>query len=253
MNAAYDKLTREIKSKDAFGAGFKESSDDEASRLNIRGKDVLINIYLTLEEAYFGGRKTIRYGRKVQCLDCRGKYNPASQKAGFNLTVCSACQGAGVIVRQISVEIDFPAGVRAGDNLSREGLGHWAAGGCGDLRVNFLFKNHNYFTVQGNDLQYNGLVGLDLFIEGGSLRVPTLNGAETIVVPARFPNGWTTRLPGRGLPASKNLPRGDIIVRVDLCVPKKLSRKEHTIVNELLTLPGFRPPIDENGFIKRGD
>lgn len=213
------------------------------------GKELLVRLFLTLEQAAAGGRRDIRFPRKIPCPQCRGLGEQAGREN------CSSCNGSGIIKRQAAARVSYPAGVRGGRRLKFPGLGHQHTLdlAAGDLTVDIALKPHRCFDLAGADLRYRALIGLDLFIEGGRLRAPTLTGPVEIEVPPRIPDGRILKIPGRGLPACGSDPAGDLIVTVELCVPKRLSRKERQKLDELMTLPGFRAPRDEDGWTPKGD
>ena len=83
--------------------------------------------------------------------------------------------------------------------------------------------------------------------------MPTPAGVIEVNIPARFPDHGLLRLPGRGMPQSQGRLGGDLVINVEHCLPRKLSKKEKNIVNELMKMTGFNPPVDENGLFLKGD
>jgi molecular chaperone DnaJ len=212
-------------------------------------KDILVRLYLTLEEAARGGSKQIKFPRLTICSSCNG--------AGFDdeRNDCDVCSGSGYVKRQTPITIEYPPAVSNGYKVKVKGVGHHrsAHGTAGDLTVEILFKPHPYLELVGRDLHHTACIGLDLFIEGGKLRVPTLNGPVEVEIAPHAPSGRTLRLHGRGFPAGDGAPRGDLILTLELCLPRKLSHKERLKLAELMSLPGFRPPLDANGFTLKGE
>jgi DnaJ-class molecular chaperone len=123
----------------------------------------------------------------------------------------------------------------------------------GDLIVEIVLKPDPYIEVKERDYHYRALIGLDVFIEGGKIVVPTPGGATAVEIPPRMSDGRILKIAGKGLPAFASFPTGDLYLKIELCVPKRLSRKERQILAELMALPGFRPPVDADGYIARGD
>jgi len=220
-----------------------------AAETEIASDDVRIRLHLSLEEAARGGTRTVHYPKAITCPDCRGaRINDQDRK-------CLACEGDGWQRKQVSADVTFPAGVRQGHRVTIPGAGHKKGPIAlpGDLVVEVIFKEHRYFELIEADLQYKALLGLALFIEGGSLRIPTLVSPIEIAIQPHTPDGRVLRIPGRGLPAFEGEPAGDLLVRIELCLPKKLSSKERHMVEQLMKLPGFFPPADATGFVPRGD
>lgn len=215
-----------------------------------KGRDVHIKLYLTIEEACKGGFAKVKYPRDSICVVCDGDGYPSGKSE-----VCSACKGQGLVKFDHSVKISYPAGIRSDETLIISGAGHvdQPSVSAGDLYVKIAYKPHPYFEVNGNDIYYRCLIGLDTYIEGGQLRLPTTQGAISIPLDSRFPDGGTIRLNGRGLPARNGFSIGDMVITVNHCLPKRLSRKEKDKIKEIMDLPSFSPPADENGLFPRAE
>ena len=211
---------------------------------------VKVNIYLTIDQACQGGTRKINYTRRTVCVLCHG--SGRNKNSGI---ICRTCVGSGMLRYDHSVRIKFPAGVRPNEKIvyAREGNALLPNAVPGDLIVTAVYRPHRYLEVRGDDLQYQCLIGIDQYIQGGRLRIPTLNGTTFIALEPLIAHGETIRLAGRGLPANGDHKTGDLVVTVKHCLPKKLSRKEMDKVRELLQLPGFSPPVDENGLFPRGE
>lgn len=233
--------------------GVKVSSKEEqrraASSETGYREDVHIRLHLTLEQAWRGGRKELKFPRNTPCSICEGS---GLDDRGRR---CEKCNGTGVFRKNVSVDVEYPPGVRPGSTLRFAAFGHRLPPGyhSGDLLVEILYKANAYLDVQGSDLHYRALIGLDLFIEGGNIVVPTPSGALSVAIPPRMSDGRVLKLAGKGLPPFQKEKSGDMIVRIELCVPKRLSRKEKQMLKELMSLPGFQPPVDASGFIPNGD
>jgi len=121
------------------------------------------------------------------------------------------------------------------------------------LIASMTIRPHKYLNVQGSDLHYHHMIGIDNYIEGGKVRVPTPVGIIEVNIPARFPDHGSLRIPGRGMPKGNGRIGGDLVINIEHCLPRKLSKKEKSIVNELMKMTGFNPPVDENGLFLKGD
>lgn len=212
---------------------------------NTTQRDITVRLHLTLEQIYQGGHREIKIPRKLPCGDCSGSGNDVSK-----VSSCPNCDGSGIVRKNVGVDITYPAGVRPGSKLKFSAFGHRLPpeNSSGDLLVEITLKPNKYLDVQGDDLHYRMMIGLDLFIEGGVVSVPTPLGLTPVEIPPRMSDGRILKVAGKGLPAFQNKPAGDLFIHIDLCVPKRLSRKERSILNELMALPGFHPPVDADGF-----
>ncbi len=215
----------------------------------IEGRNVNVKIYLTLEEAFQGGTKQIKFRRDTTCGYCGGIGRTTTQA-----DICQTCNGTGIIDLDHEVGVVFAIGVRNGDEIRMIKAGHMGRSqSAGDLIASVNIKPHKYLRVQGSDLHYQFMIGIDQYIEGGKIRVPTPIGTIEVNIPSRFPDHGSLRLPGRGLPQCEGRPSGDLVINVEHCLPRKLSKKEKNIVNELMKMTGFNPPVDENGLFIKGE
>lgn len=237
----YDRTLASAASPPPSGPGYNSAS------AGISTRNIKIRLYLSLEEACRGGVRKLKFPRHAVCLVCGG--------AGRDRTgaACSACQSRGYVVVDHSSQVRYEPGVRDGETIRLPGEGHADVLNAtpGDVLVTVTFKAHPYFTVQGADLHYSAVVTLEEYLEGTTVKVPTITGSTMLEVPPRFPDGGVFRLPGRGLPGGAGRPAGDIVVTIRHCVPRKLSSRERGLLRELQKLPGFRPPTDANGFVPR--
>ncbi len=234
-------------------AGFRSpepnaTSSEKETRPEL-SRDVNVRLHLTLAQACQGGRRELKIPRKTPCPKCNGN--------GFTSwgEACQTCSHSGVIKKTSSVEVAYPAGVRTGSRLKFSAYGHRFPPDniSGDLIVEIVLKPDHFLEVKGSDFHYRALLGLDVFIEGGRIVVPLPGGATAVEIPPRMSDGRILKLGGKGLPAFQNVPAGDLFLKIELCVPKRLSRKERQLLHELMALPGFHPPADADGFIPKGD
>lgn len=217
-------------------------------RIETNGKDVRINLFLTIEEAARGGECQVHYKRETRCVVCDGKGKSHDDR------ICRSCNGVGFLKLDFNTRVIYPPGVRDDESIIMIGNGHMGQSRkTGDLSVLVKFKPHNYLTPIGGDLHYRALISLDQYIEGTRIKAPGLNGLISVTIPPRCPDKEMIRISRKGLPAYKHFSAGDFVVIVEHCLPKKLSRKERNKVKELLDLPGFNPLVDDNGFFPRGD
>ncbi|NQT34636.1 J domain-containing protein [bacterium] len=211
--------------------------------------NVKIRLYLTIAAACKGGYRKVRFNRRTVCVVCEGLGEMQVDGTG-----CKTCQGSGSVSYEHTVRVNYPAGVCENEKLIIAGEGHIMSSNSrpGDLMVTVVYKPHQYLEARDGDLHYNCFIGLDHYIQGGRLKVPTVDGKTVLYLEPRISDGETIRLSKRGLPAHGGKPAGDLIITIRHCLPKKLSRKEMERIKELMRLPGFSPPVDAKGFFPRG-
>lgn len=244
---------------DLFGGGRR--------RRRTRGRDIGIEVSLAFEEAAFGVRRTLEVPRNVRCDPCGGSgarpgTQPVSctQCGGSGQVVinqgllmmrmdCNVCRGSGRIVRdhcatcggsgqvrQVSkVTVNIPAGVDTGSRIRKPGEGMSGGSGIppGDLVVVIRVEDHERFQRDDVDVHAIEDVSFPLAALGGEVEVATMHGAETIRLEAGTQHGDQVRLRGRGIPRLNGHGKGDHVSHVRVTVPKKLSRKQRQLLEEL--------------------
>ncbi len=242
----YDRTAGVHRPKSPAQSTEKEVHREPAREVN---RDIHVRLHLTIGEAVRGGHRELKIPRKIPCIACEG--------SGFDSKYqnCSHCNTNGIVRKTTNVEITYPPGVRTGSKLRFATFGHRLPPGniSGDLIVEILLKPDSYIEVKDRDYHYRALIGLDTFIEGGKIVVPTPGVPTAVEIPPRMADGRILKISGKGLPAFSSSQAGDLYLKIELCVPKRLSRKERQLLDELMALPGFRPPVDGDGFIPKGD
>lgn len=234
-----------------------------------RGRDISIDIELTFNEAIFGTERRVLISKIGQCDACKG----SGAKKGSSLiscvscngrgdiretrnsffgtftttrpcpkchgkgqvpeTPCETCRGEGVSKRQEEIAITVPPGVSDGEMIRMPAKGEMTAGGgAGDLYVKLHVKNDPAFTRDGNNLITTLKIKLTDALLGGEYRIRTLDGEVQVSVPAGVEHGEMIRIAGSGVPFGRGN-RGDLLVRVDIQFPKKLSSAAKKLIDEL--------------------
>jgi curved DNA-binding protein len=191
-------------------------------------------------ESLFGDRRT-RAGARANGFSIRG----ADQEATLELTLEEAARGGR---RRISLgqgrdyEVNIPAGVLDGQRIRLAGEGgHGAgAGPAGDLFLRVRLKPDRRFRVEGRDLHIDIRVTPWEAALGASIEVPTLTGTTRVKVPAGSSTDRKLRLRGKGLPAPRGSP-GDLYGTVKVMVPKKPTREERELFEQLASVSSFNP------------
>jgi molecular chaperone DnaJ len=174
----------------------------------------------------FGGRNRARRGRDVETT--------------VRLTFDEAASGTERKVRfdmpegRRDVTVRIPAGVADGARIRAKGRGETGSEGgeSGDLYVRVQVEPHKIFGRRGKDLTMMLPVTYSEAALGADVKVPTLNGAVTLKVPAGTSSGRTFRLRGRGIKSSDGS-QGDLLATVQVAVPQKLSKKQKELVEQL--------------------
>ncbi len=161
------------------------------------------------------------------CPQCRGTGRLIE-------TPCPTCGGVGATRRKRTIKVKVPAGVRDGARIKLAGKGEsGAAGGRpGDLYVRVRVRAHERFGRKGNDLTLDVPVTFPEAALGAHVQVPTLQSPVTLKVPAGTPTGKTFRVRGKGAP-KKGGGHGDLLATVVVDVPRKLSKEQKKLVEQL--------------------
>jgi molecular chaperone DnaJ len=136
--------------------------------------------------------------------------------------------------------VKIPAGIATGQRLRLHGEGEHGTGGGppGDLYVVVHVQDHAFFHREGDDLYFELPISFPTMALGGSVKVPTLNGREEVNIPAGTQPGARFRLRGKGMPNVSGRGHGDLHVIAGVAVPKKLSKEQKQLLEELSkTLP----------------
>ena len=169
--------------------------------------------------------------------------SPCRTCGGFGKVIpspCQVCDGEGRTLEDKTYTIDVPAGVDSGSTLRLSGRGAAGprGGGYGDLYVQIRVRPHDRFTRSGDDLVDEVHVSYPQVALGTQLDYETLDGAEELTIPPGTQPGRIFRLRGRGVPELHGRGRGDLLVRVVVDTPTKLSDEEEELIRSLAELRG---------------
>jgi molecular chaperone DnaJ len=171
--------------------------------------------------SFFGSFRTV-----AQCGECHGTGSVPKEK-------CPDCAGKGVRKQQETLLIVVPPGISNGEMLRVSGKGEAAPGGAsGDFYVNVRVKRHPVFTKEGANLIMELSIKVTDAILGGTYPVETLDGLIDIKVPAGTAFGDVLRVKGKGVPLGSGR-RGDLLVRITVTLPAKLSKDAKKLLEEL--------------------
>ena len=237
-----------------------------------RGESLQATIRIDLPEAYSGCKREMRITRHEGCDVCHGSgckagTTPAKcstcggqgqviQSQGFFRfqTTCPACRGRGTVVKdsctscngqgrtlkEVTREVSIPAGVDTGMQLCLRGEGEAGlnGGARGDLFVDIEVKKHPLFKRDGQDLTYRLPVTFAQAALGAEIEIPTLKGRETMKIKPGTQPGEINRLRGFGMPDPRggNGKTGDLLVEVQVEIPRKLSSEQEELLRKLADL-----------------
>ena len=185
-----------------------------------------------------GGRGQIRYQQGFftvaqTCRQCGGEGRVITK-------ACPECRGHGHLARQRKLTVRIPAGIASGQRLRLYGEGESGPGGgpSGDLYVVVHVQDHEFFRREGDDLYCRVPATFPLLALGGEITVPTLAGHEKLTIPEGTTTGQVFRLRGKGMPSVSGRGRGDLHVVVDVATPKKLTKEQRHLLEQLAkTMP----------------
>jgi molecular chaperone DnaJ len=232
-----------------------------------RGADLRYDLEISFEEAARGVETSIQIPRQENCdtcggsgaaagssptvcPQCRGQGQVRFQQGFFTVArtcpqcrgagkivtkPCVSCHGAGRVQRDRKLTVKIPAGIATGQQLRLQGEGEsgYMGGPAGNLYVVVQVSEHEFFRRDGNNLFCEIPVNFTTVTLGGEIQVPTLDGNDSVKVPEGTPTGTTLRLRGKGLPDVNGRGRGDLFATVQVQTPKKLTREQRRIVEDL--------------------
>ncbi len=194
-----------------------------------RGRDIEYPVEITLEEAFRGTNRRLSMENPQACGSCGGT-------GQIQNLPCSVCKGSGVVAGMKQIEVKIPPGVKTGSRVRIAGKGEpgYAGGSSGDLYLVTSLKPHRQFERKGDDLNTEVEVPLTVAILGGEVQVPTLKGGKlALKVPSETQNGRVFRLSGQGMPHLGKSSQGDLLAKVKVVLPTKLSAEEKKLFEKL--------------------
>jgi len=182
------------------------------------------------------------------CPTCHGEGTTISQK-------CESCYGEGIVKEEEVIKINIPAGVAEGMQVKMSGKGNAARRGGvnGDLLVIIHEEEHPDLTRDGSDLIYNLYLSIPQATLGAQVEIPTVEGKAKIKIEQGTQPGRILRLRGKGVPEVNGYGRGDLLVQINVWIPKSLDKEEKKLFEKMEQSDSFtpRPDKSENGFFHR--
>lgn len=245
---------------DLFGFGSRSRTGPS------QGADLATELSVSFEDAAFGVSTEVIVEGAAACSKCNG----SGAEPGTAITTCPTCGGRGVVAqnqgffsfsqacpqcggsgrvieerctqcrgtgsenRRRTVKLRVPAGVKDGTTLRLRGKGAPGSlgGPAGDLMVRIRVAPSLRFGRRDNDLTLKVPITFTEAVLGTKIDVPTLNGGVKVKIPAGTPSGKTFRVKGKGIAPERGR-QGDLLVTVDVAIPKKVSKDEKRLLEEL--------------------
>ena len=202
----------------------------------IPGDDLETEVDLTLREVLTGVTKRVSLREPLPCSTCQGTGTLRNR-------TCPTCFGSGSTTEAKTIEVKIPAGLTSGQSIRLKGQG-WpsAAGKPGDALITVHVAAHPLFKPDGADLRLDLPITLYEAALGGKVRVPTLDGAVELAIPAATNSGRTFRLKGKGL-KSKN-GTGDLLATVRIMLPDKTDEQFRELMRKWREAKPYDPRKD---------
>jgi len=237
-----------------------------------RGRDIEINVELSLEEVLNGKEKSFTLNKYTACLRCQGRGAEPNTKVKECFSCrgtgevqqikktffgaftryavcpecggeghrpekeCNVCRGEGRVKGEENIKIFVPAGVDTNQVIRVEGKGEAGkkSGKPGDLYVRIFVKRHPVFARKGDDLYLSVPISLTQAVLGGEIEVPTLEGKNiSLTVSSGTESGKILRISGKGIPRFQGYSRGNLYVELIIKTPKKLTKEQKELLEKL--------------------
>jgi molecular chaperone DnaJ len=270
---------------DLFGSFFGGRRGGGQSRTQgTRGSNLRIKIKLTYEEIAKGVNKNIKVKKYVSCSTCHGSGAkdkssvqtcttcggsgqvrrvsntflgqmqtvttcPACNGEGSTITAkCGTCKGEGRVYGEEVVNIDIPAGVQEGMQLSVSGKGNAGerGGQAGDLIILIEEEAHPELHRDGLNVAFELHISFTDAVFGLQVEVPTIDGKAKIRIPAGTQSGKIFRLKGKGFPSVNSYEKGDQLIHVNVWTPQQVSPEEKAALERMSDSHNFQPKPDKN-------
>ncbi len=251
-----------------------------------RGSDLTTKLEITLEEAFKGASKELKYTTYTSCSPCSGRGSSDSSGStncstcGGRGTVrmqhgffaveqtCGKCNGAGEMIKNPCTNcngngrvqkdkkliINIPNGIEGGMRIRHAGEGEAGlrGGPSGDLYVVVQVKPHNLFEVENTNLHFKLPLSISKAALGSSIKIPTIEGGQIeLKIPAGTETGDRLRVSGKGMCGVKSSHRGDMFAHAFVSTPKNLTKKQRELLQELDKELGDETKFEDPGFFSK--
>ena len=219
------KLKKYVKCSHCGGTGAEGNATETCPDCHGTGRVV------RTQQSFFGMMRS-----EVACPRCNGEGKIIKNK-------CPHCNGEGVVMGEEVVEVQIPAGVVEGIQLSMRGKGNAGKrnGINGDLLILIEEEKHPTLVRDENDLIYSLLLDIPTAALGGFAEIPTIDGKAKVTIDPGTQPGKVLRLRGKGLPTLNGYGKGDIVVNISVYIPETLSKEEKKTIENFRESDNFRP------------
>ena len=269
---------------DAFGGFGGFGGSRRTSRTVRKGSNLSVKVKLDLQEIASGADKKIKVNKYVICSTCDdtgaeggSSYSTCSTCGGNGQVTrvsntflgqmqtvtscptcggegkiitnkCKHCYGEGMVKEEEVIPISIPAGVAEGMQMTVSGKGNAARRGGvnGDLLVMIQEEHHPELIRDGNDLLYNLHISIPQASLGAAVEIPTVESKVKIKIEPGTQPGKILRLRNKGIPDVNGYNRGDLLVSINVWVPKNLTKEEQKLIEKLGDSPNFIPHPDKS-------
>ena len=274
----------------SFFGGGRSSGGRSRRNMPVDGEDVFVRVNLSFEEAVFGCKKDISYNRIESCPDCNGSgaekgsnvetcsqchgsgYIMVQQRSPFGTvqtnSTCPTCNGSGKIIKNPcknckgkgliritkKMAVTIPAGIDDGQRIALRSEGHAGRNGGmnGDLIIEVSVRPHAYFERQGSNIYFEEPVTFTDAALGATIDIPTLDGTtEKYDLPEGTQNGTRITLRGKGVTNLNTKRKGDLIVTINVEVPKNLSAEQKELLKKFADSCNAKNNSKKDSFFKK--
>jgi molecular chaperone DnaJ len=259
---------------DIFGDQFHSGA---ASSSQKKGSNLKYTLMIDLEDCATGAEKVISFMRLNPCGTCKGTRaapgetpqtcskchgsgvlqsgqgfftsrhacNQCSGTGQIIRNLCKTCQGVGRTQGPVKLSVTIPAGVADGQKLKLRNEGDVGDNNNhrGDLFVVVQVREHPVFRRENQNVILDLPVSFVDAVLGASVEAPTLTGAVSLKIPMGSPSGKIFRLKGKGLSHVNSSEKGDLLVRLVIDTPEKLTQQQETLLNELRDVSQTSPLV----------
>ncbi len=224
-----DKILKDVINDILGGIKTKKSAASNPQKVSKDGEDIFADVSISLAEAVNGTSRAINVFHSELCPNCEGR-------KFINGSKCPACSGSGEYRQQKKITVKIPSGVKDGAKLriANEGNPGFAGGKAGNLYIKVKIEQNSNIHVDGSDIHYRLPVSPFEAVLGAKVSIPLFGGSVSFVMPAMTNSGQKFRLAKQGLQTKEHI--GDMIVTVEIQIPKDLSNDEIKLYEKLKKL-----------------
>jgi len=252
---------------DLFGEMFNVGGSAHRGARQQHGDDLRFDLTIDFEDAMFGAETEVKIRRLESCSACHGRGSASGrgpsvcgqcqgrgqvryQQGFFSVArACGACGGTGSVIgdpcptchgetrvsNELKLNVKIPPGVEDGTRIRYAGEGDAgrSAGPRGDLYVVLAIRPHDFFERDGHDLRCVIPISFPQAALGAEIEIPGIDGPVNLKIPEGTQSGREVRVRGRGVPYLNDKGHGDLVVKVLVQIPRKLTRTQRELVGKL--------------------